>query len=347
MELKNKEIAQMLNISQAAVSLALNNKPGVSPATRQRVFALRRSHQKKPDAGAGIEARKGVIVLLTYKRHGMIVGNTPFLVSLTETVHRYATQEAYEVNISYYTKGQPVSLLLSQLGESRVAGVILLGTEMQEDDLQLFEQVQKPMVIMDTIFPCHDVDTVTMDNVSGIQQSMRVLFDMGHRSIGFIGSAVATGNFTQRYYGYRQALDFLKLPYVPEWTYLVNPSAYEARRDVLQLLEAASSMPTAFVAGNDVIAMGAMQAFASKGYRVPEDISLIGFDDLSTSRYLTPPLSSVSLNTLGIGKRTVQRLVEKIEEPSAAKYSLQQLVGVELMKRESVLHRLRGGKNTI
>lgn len=326
----------MLQISPATVSLALNNKSGVSEETRRQILELKDSSLRKDLRQLSGQAFKGVIGLLVYKKHGDIISETPFFVTLTEVVDQQAGRNSYGLNISYYTASKNINTYLESLNQSDISGLIVLATEMSSDDVHIFQRyLKKPFVLMDAYFPGDRVDAVLMDNRSGIMQAMDYGYALGHRKIGFIKSKMPSNNFIERFYSYKIGLDRLGLQYDPTCVFEVPASVDGAYNEMTTLLKNGVLMPSLLIAANDMIALGAANALKAAGVDIPGDISLIGFDDMPTSQYLHPPLTSVRLKHEVIGRLAVKRLVEKIENPKTAAFSVQEFVEVELIRRES------------
>lgn len=334
--MKNIEIAQLLQISPATVSLALNNKPGVSEATRRKILELKES------SGAGTASEShpvgelGKIGLFVFKNRADIIDETPFFVTVIEAISSKAKQLAYKPNI-FYSEAGSISEIVDELNESDINGLIVVATEMESCHVRYFaEHLKIPFVMMDAAFPECDVDCVLMNNGGGIKQAVEYGYRMGHQQIGFLDSAYKCNNFTERYDSYMCELSRLGLPLNPDHVFSLGPNVEEAREDMQRILEGGAQLPSLLIAANDRIAIGAIGAIRKAGYRIPEDVSIIGFDDMPTVKYLTPALTSVHLMQEQIAHIAVNRLIEKMRNPKESGYTLQQYVGVKLEIRDSV-----------
>lgn len=335
--MKNKDIAEILQISPATVSLALNNKEGVREETRRKILELKNSGLKQDLSKAACQNTKGDIGLLIYKKHGDIISETPFFVTLTEVLDQQAGKHSYGVQISYYNQYKDIYTYIDSLNQSGLKGFLILATEMGREDVKLLQQELKiPFVLIDAYFPGLKVDSILMDNTSGIVQIMEYAAACGHRELGFIRSSISSPNFEARFHSYEMLMEQYGFQYDPEYVYELPPLVDQACREMTHLLETGIKLPTLLIAANDILAFGVLNALKQGGKRVPEDVSIVGFDDMPTSQFLEPPLTSVQLNHQVIGQLAVKRLMERIEKPKSHGVAVQNFVEVNLVKRGSV-----------
>ena len=334
--MKNIEIAQLLQISPATVSLALNNKPGVSEATRRKILELKESSSTNVTSESYLVSELEKIGLFVFKNRADIIDETPFFVTVIETIGSKAKQLAYKPNI-FYSEADSISEIVSELNESDINGLIVVATEMESCHARFFaENLKIPFVMVDAAFPECDVDCVLMNNRGGIKQAVEYGYRMGHRQIGFLDSAYKCNNFIERYDSYKYEISRLGLQFDTEYIFSLRPNVEEAREDMQQILQEGARLPTLLIAANDKIAIGAISAIRKAGYRIPEDVSIIGFDDMPTVKYLTPALTSLRLMQEQIAQIAIDRLIQKMHNPKEACYTLQQYVSVRLEVRDSV-----------
>ena len=335
--LKNKEIADILKISPAAVSLALNNKYGVSEDTRRKVIALRNSSMAADyNDLQRRELNAPQILFLVLKKHGFVISDTPFFMSLSEALYQRTSIEGYSLRVCYFHPEQDLQAYLDSLNVEQYDGILVLGTEADSQDIATICALNKPAVVLDAWIDDMDIDCVLMDNESGVLQGMKYAYAMGHRRIGFIGSQVRANNFRDRYCAYRAALNRLNLPYRREYVQYIRSTADGACADMQHILENGCEMPSLFVCANDIVAMGVINALTKRGYRVPDDVSIIGFDDMPVSAQFNPPITSVGINIRKIAKTAVETLVERMHEKENASVHVRTLVSVDLKIRSSV-----------
>lgn len=329
-----KEIAKKLNISSAAVSMALNNKPGVSTTTRKRVFETAKemkydfSRLNKTDT----TNNKGHISLIIYKKHGAVVSDTPFFNILTESIDYTCSKLNYQLHISYYYQ--------NHFNDSEITdiplydGIILLATEMNENDFMPFKKVNVPIVILDTYFHSLDFDCVLINNFKGAFQATNYLIEQCKSQPGYLHSSYEIGNFNERADGFYKAIRSCGMSPAHSRVYKLTPSLEGSYNDMLEIIEEEKNLPKCFFADNDLIAAGVIKALQEKGYQIPKDISIIGFDNTPYCTYLNPKLTTVMVPNQYMGQLAVERLINIIN--SSDYHTVKIEVDTTIIVRESV-----------
>lgn len=333
--MKNKEIAEILNITPAAVSMALNNKGGVSEEKREKIFQLKYETSPNEKLNSSVP-QKGRILFSIHKRTGSAILETQFFAFLMSSIQEEAERYGYLVDIVHYDQKLKFEDFMTQERLNSVQGIIVLATEMNSSDADLYYKLGKDVVYIDNWFARKPYDCVVMDNVDGIMQAVYYAYRMGHREIGFIGNPEASHNFVERYEGYRRAMHELRLPVDANNVYSMPFTTDGAYTEMRSIIRTCRRFPSCLIVGNDIMAIGVMNALKYAGYSIPKDISVIGFDDMPVSRYFDPPITSVGIQDRQIGKIAVRRLMERIEQ-NKRDFFVKNLVGVELQIRKSVL----------
>jgi len=326
-----KDVALAAGVSPATVSNALNNRRGVSDEIREKIFQTARELGYSRESGA----RKPAVRLVVLKRHGLVVSDTPFFAALIEGIEKQCRLQGHELLVSHiHLPETDRADLLQRFSTDHAAGVIILATEMLPEDLALLSHLRIPVVLLDSRFPGCSYDRVLIDNEGAAFTATGHLVEQGHRSIGYLFSAVPIQNFLDRAAGFRQALRQNGLQPESCCRIALEPTLEGACRDMNKVLaERSGTLPTAFFADNDIIACGAMKALQERGFRVPEDISLVGIDDMPFCELTGPRLTTVRVFKQEIGGIAVRRLMEKIAGDPVV---LQIEVGAELVVRDSV-----------
>jgi len=168
MSITSKELAKILNLSPAAISMALNNKPGVSTATRKLVMETADKYGYDFSKLAEKHNLKGTIYFVIYKKHGAVVSDTPFFSELSEGIALGCKKADYKLKISYvYEDEDIVEKQLEEIQYSDCIGMIVLGTEMKPEDLKPFQKLPIPFVLIDSYFETVSCDCVLINNVQG------------------------------------------------------------------------------------------------------------------------------------------------------------------------------------
>ncbi len=337
MSITAKELAAKLGMSAAAVSLALNNKPGVSEITREEVLRVAKAN--------GYDFRKikrkisdrGKIAFVIYKKHGAVVTDTQFFSELTEGITRSCTERGYTLDIRYIITDSLVQQELKALQESGADGIILLGTEMRQPDLKPFEAFPLPTVVLDTYSDNIDMNFVLINNIQGAYLATNYLIHQRKAQPGYLHSAYSIANFDERQDGFYKAVrenGFSSSGCVVHHLAPMIEGAYQDMRTILQRNEPLASC---YFADNDLIAAGAVKAFKEAGYRIPEDIAVIGFDNTSLCELLDPPLTTINVPKQAMGKLAFRRLLELLSsETGEVKTPVKTAVMTSLIRRESV-----------
>ncbi|MGN0999190.1 MAG: LacI family DNA-binding transcriptional regulator [Faecousia sp.] len=310
MAITAKELASRLGLSTAAVSMALNNKPGVSERTRERVLQAARETGFNFDSLRGKEEdiQRGTIVFLLYKRHGAVVGDTLFFSALSDGVADACQAAGYRLSIRYLYEENTEEELHNLLSE-HVQGAILLGTELREEDFGPFGSFPLPLVVLDTYFEGIGRDCVLINNIQGAFLATNYLIQKRKQQPGYLRSAYSIGNFEERADGFYKSIRHNGMAAGSSIVHRLTPSVEGAYSDMKALLAQGEPLARCYFADNDLIAAGAMRAFKEAGYRVPEDIGIIGFDNTSMCELLSPPLTTIHVPKQAMGQLAVQRLV--------------------------------------
>lgn len=329
MKVNIKKISEMTGFSTATVSNALNNKRGVSKETAQRIF------QAAVETGYLSASRIDHIKLVIYKNSGIVVSDTPFFSALIDGVEQESRAAGLETVIfTLNRQSSDFQSLLDQLLSETNCGILLLATEMEEADILPFQRALSPIVVLDNWFEDTDLDSVLISNTDSACRAGKYLIRKGHKEIGYLKGNLRIKNFFYREIGLRRAMELAGLELTPDRCFSLAPTITGAHEDMLAALENAASLPTAFFADNDIIALGAVRAMQEKGYRVPEDVSVIGFDDLPYGAISNPALTTVQVPKEEMGRQAVKRLLEVAHGEGGCRTKTQVLG--KFVERESV-----------
>lgn len=307
--MKITDLAKIAGVSPATISNALNNKKGISPEQRDKILEIAEKYGYKKKEN---KEQKKVIRFVVFKNNGLVFGDTPFFASLIEGIERESSENGYEIAISHISESD-IPKLRELLEPEEVKGIILLATEILPENLYILEELKKPLVIIDSYFKPLNYDFILIDNAGGIRKAFEHLHDNGHNKIGYLKSSVFIYNFHYRYKEYKDSMEEHNLVINPSHIYSILSTLEGSYNDMKKLLkERIHDLPTAFIADNDIIAIGAMQALEEYGIKVPDDISIVGFDDMPFSRVSSPKLTTVKVYKKYFGKVAVKRLIDKI-----------------------------------
>lgn len=336
MNVTAKDLARQLNLSEAAVSLALNNKPGVSTKTRKLVwdtaaamgYDLSRFAEQPP-----VPVETGTIAFLNYRKSGAVVSDTPFFSELSEGVDLACKELNYHLNISYLYERDNTAKQVANILAGGCSGIILLGTEMNSRDVLPFTQLSVPMVLLDCYFDNLSCDCVTINNVQGAYLAASHLIARFREQPGYLHSAYSIQNFEERADGFYKAIRSGGMSASRSIVHRLTPSMEGAYSDMQELLRHGEKPVRCYFADNDLIAAGAAKALKEAGYRIPQDVGIIGFDDMPVCSYLEPSLSTVQVAKQYMGQCAVKRLHELIRGANTPAIKL--MIQTKLVLRDS------------
>lgn len=334
-----KQLAQKLNLSEAAVSMALNNKPGVSTSTRKRVLDAAKeygydfSRLAESNFSSSTASMNGTVYFILYRRHGAVVSDTPFFSQLAQGIDEGCKQNHYYLNVSYLYEGDPVSSFLSDILRAGCKGIILLGTEMQAEDLAPFSDLPVPLVLLDTYFESLEANYVIINNIQGAYLACSHLISKYKVQPGYLHSSYSINNFQERADGFYKAIRQSGMSASKSPVCSLSPSIEGAYADMLSLLNQGEEPSRCYFADNDLIACGAIKALQEKGYRIPEDVAVIGFDNMPVASYITPPLTTVHVPKQYLGRIAVDRIHELIHNSDSHAIKIE--VSASLIRRKS------------
>ncbi len=323
------EVAKKARVSLGTVSRVLNNHVHVAPETRERVSAVIQdmgyvANRQARSLAGGKTSTVGVIVpdLGTGYIGEIIRGiDTELNISgfdmILYTTHRTASKEANYV---------------ANLAEGMVDGLLLVLPRSPTDYVSALMERNFPFVLIDHQGTGKDCPAVGATNWQGAYNATEYLIKLGHKRIGFITGTMDLGCASDRLEGYQAALRTHHLPHESELIHegdFVQKDGYTGATALLDL----SSPPTAIFASNDVMAMGAMDAVRNRGLRVPDDISILGFDNIPQSTMVFPPLTTVQQPLEKMGHVATQMLLGILKDPKQEHGRIE--LPTELILRES------------
>ena len=303
-----RQISEMTGFSQATVSNALNNKKGVNRETAEKILEAARECGYLTESSVVSSIR-----FVIYKDSGQVVSDTPFFSALMEGVEMECRQGEYTTVLFNLNRRAPdYEERLQQILTDPTSGILLLATELTEEEAARFKQAAAPVVVLDNWFEENSFNSVLISNTDSSCAAADYLIRKGHREIGYLKSGIPIKNFFYRQEGYERALKSHGLE-IPEGGIVTLPPTMDGAREQMNfLLENGLKLPGAFLADNDIIALGAMKAMQDHGIRIPEDVSIIGFDDLPFCSITTPGLTTIRVFKQEMGRTAVRRLIELI-----------------------------------
>ena len=332
-----KQISEITGYSIATVSNALSGNRGVSPEAAAQIY------QCAKDTGY-ISIRKiRRVKLVALRTTGKIFDATPFFSTLLQGVSEECAANGYEMNYTPLEVDAPgFTEQLQKLQNDMLSAIILLGSEITGDEYRYFDGFTVPLVTLDYWCPNQRYNGVEINNFDAGRMVASYLIGRGHQRIGYLRGEWRIRAFHDRGRGFRDALHTHELTCPDAWIVTLGTAMDRAYNDMLAWLQSGPELPTAFFADDDIIALGAIKALQEKGIRVPQDVSVIGFDDLPYCTISAPSLTSMSVPAAEMGRMAVRRLRDVLEQRDSLVTRNQ--VSVTIAERDSVLDRTAAAK---
>ena len=330
-----KELAKKLNLSATAVSMALNNKPGVSTETRKLVIKEAERYGYDFSRLSLKKNKAGDIYCIIYRTHNAILNYTPIFSELTDGIEQECRQNGHHLKtVQIYEKKDNVQKFIEDLRVSECIGIILLGTEITAPVCRQFLQLPVPVVLLDSYFESLECSCVLINNAQGAYLATSYLINRCGRQPGHLCSSYRIENFTERKYGFQKAVREHGMSVGKSISHELSPSIEGAFSDMLEIIDSGSPLAECYFADNDLIAIGAIKALKLRGYKIPNDIAIIGFDNISEGRIIDPSLTTIDIPRKYIGQTAVVQLLRQISYPSPRTLKIE--VSTSLVKRFSV-----------
>jgi LacI family transcriptional regulator len=324
-----KQISDITGYSAATVSNALNKKRGVNQNTSDEIFRVAR------EIGYLDNSTITRIKLVIYRKNGLIIDDTPFFSLLISGFEKECRESGYEMVIGNLdARHAEYEEQAKQMLNDPGTAIVLLGTELSPEDLKLYKEVQCPILLLDYWSFDMEFNGVMINNADSVRMAVNYLFNSGHTEIGYLKGKFRILGFEQRKSGYFSGMRENGIDNFTPFTVELSTTMNGAYKDMLEYLDKKPALPTAYFADNDVIALGAMKALQERGYRIPEDISIIGFDDLPFCEISSPRLTSLKVPKQEMGQLAVRKIIEMTKGSDNIRTKIQ--VCTEFIERDSV-----------
>ena len=314
-------MARRAGVSKGAVSFALNGRPGVADATRARILEVATELGWKPSTRArALSARRAFAVGLVMARPARLIGADPFFAPFLAGVETVLATCEYALVLQVVTGGRNAEAAsYRRLVEGgRVDGVFVLDPRRGDHRFALLEQLRQPAVVVgDTVGPC-PLPAVGAGQPSGVTLAVNHLVELGHTRIAHVSGPPGLASTVLRRTAWRDAMQEAGLP--PGRVVVGDFTAAGGRRATQRLLTD-TEPPTAIVYANDVMAIAGIAAAHDAGLRLPEDLSVVGHDDVMLAAHLTPALTTVHQDVPALGAESARALLALVagSEPKMAK----------------------------
>ncbi len=311
MSITAKDIAKQLNLSESAVSLALNQKPGVSTGTRKKVLEAAHSLGYDFSRISPNYSKAGVIQFILFQKN--ILFDTPFFHEIITGVENGFKNTGYRVTIRHLQSAENIQEQLEEMIGSGCDGIILFGTEIDRENFAPFAFLKVPIILLDSYIDSIKIDCILINNAEGAYRATDYLIKKRHEQPGYLQSSCGIYNFEERADGYYKAIRRNGMPVSKSIVHQLSPSIDGAYADMMEVIRQGDEIAGCYFADNDDIAIGAMKALKGSGYNIPGDVAIIGFDNIPFSTYTEPPLTTVNVPKRYLGELAAKRMVSVLQ----------------------------------
>lgn len=324
-----KMVAEKAEVSVNTASRAINNKPDINLETKKRVIQIAKE--------LGYVRNATAVALRTRKTGtiGVVIADNrnPFYAEVLSGMEEAAREKNYHIILAntqrdYQKEEEAINLLLAK----RVDGLLIAPVQDRDDDIKNLIDANIPFVVVGRDFKNIEVDAIYNDEVKGGFLATEYLIKKGHKRIALIDGFLYKSPAKGRLEGYKKALNKYRISLDESLISVGDINIEDGYKRTKQMLEKNLDF-TAIFAYNDMMAFGAMQAIKEKGLRIPEDIGLIGYDDILFSSLISPALTTIRLKKQELGVKSVKLLFSRIN--GNRKKTKKVMLGVELVVRET------------
>ncbi|EKF9636860.1 substrate-binding domain-containing protein [Vibrio cholerae] len=307
-----KDIARLAGVSTSTVSHVINKSRFVSDEIAERVNNAAQQLNYAPSALARS------LKMNRTKTIGMLVttSTNPFFGEVVKGVERSCYHQGYNL-ILCNTEGdnQRMKASINTLLQKRVDGLLLMCSTLEGERLDVFDRYPDiPIVVMDWGPILFASDKIQDNSLQGGYMAAKHLIECGHKEIGCITGPLIRHQAQMRYEGYKRALAEAGIAINPDWI-VESDFECEGGYQAFEKLYERGKLPSALFVSNDMMAMGVIQAASQRGLRVPDDLSLIGYDDVHIAKFMTPALTTIHQPKYRLGKAAIDTLLYRLENP--------------------------------
>ncbi|MFD3158151.1 LacI family DNA-binding transcriptional regulator [Haloimpatiens sp. FM7330] len=329
-----KEIAKKVGVSPSTVSRVISDDARISEETKKKVRKIMEELKYHPNAIARSlvsKSTKTIGIIMPYSADQAFMN--PFFSEALRGIAKCTYNQGYCLLITNgVTKKEQINSVYSLVMGRRVDGIILMYSKENDPVLKELQNMDIPFCMIGRPVDNKNITYVDNDNIEAAYKATEYLIEKGHKSIALLNGSMNLTVSADRYEGYKKALEENNLSLNDELIVSVEFLQEDGYKGMKKILNS-KIKPSAVIATDDLMAYGAMRAIGEIGYKIPEDISIIGFNNIPLSEFLFPPLTSVDINTYQIGASAAQLLLENVKGEVRAN---RKIVDTKIIYRKSV-----------
>ncbi|EAD2576018.1 LacI family transcriptional regulator [Listeria monocytogenes] len=315
--MKLEDIARLANVSKSAVSLALNGKAGVSEETCLHILQIVEENNYVPLRNTNKKMKKkSTIRFIACKSPNLITEqyqNLPFFSELLSYLSAEIASYPYDLVISTFDATTILEELAEAEKEQPTAGLILLGTNLNAEEINRIQQEYPKIVVLDTHHPHISANFVSINNFLGGYKAADYLLQLAHTKIGYVMGLPRIKNFDERKSGFFARLEEADISVPEEHVFHLSAMQIQEEASVKEAIAELQDLPSALFCENDYMAISMIKMLQSLSIKVPEQVSVLGFDNINESKVITPELTTVHVKKRDIAEQTLALLSKQIK----------------------------------
>ncbi len=328
-----REIAKLAGVSPATISLVINNKAGVGDKKRKQIIELLKSlNYPIKNYPSNLKRENQNLLFIKIIKAGFLVEqNAGFIAKIIDSIQKQCSLHGYSLQM--VTISENYTQNIKKLNMTNIQGAFVLGTELQEADYRALDSINIPFIVIDNSMPYYPCNSITMANFEMVDLAIRFLCSTGENDFGYLRSSFDSQNFLERHIGVLRAVEKYGLTYSKDREFRLEATLKGSFNKMLEYIKEGRQIPKYLFADNDILAIGAIQALSSVGYKIPKDVSIVGFDDIFLAENTIPSLTTIHVQRTMIGQMAAINLMNEIRTKHPSYYKLR--VGGKLVLRNT------------
>jgi LacI family transcriptional regulator len=328
-----KDVARLADVSISTVSRVINNNYPVSDAVRERILnAIEELGYHPNNVARSLKINKTNLI-------GLVVADiaNPFFMSMAKGIESIITRYSYHILVCSTDENETNEVnILNMLCEKNVDAVVLSSCTNKNEHINKLIEDNCTFVLADRKIEGIKADTVLNDNFWDSYKLTAHLIRNGHNKIGILNCLLSNSTGLDRYNGFKKAMKDFNVPIVEDWVLHGNSNSEDAFQEIKKLIDRNSSLPTAFFSANNLMTEGILLAFQTYGRKVPEDISIVSYGQVSNYELIRPKITCVKQAPFLMGQKIGQLLIEKFDSDTSSLSNKEVIIMSEFIEGDSV-----------
>ncbi|MEM5948365.1 LacI family DNA-binding transcriptional regulator [Spirochaetia bacterium 38H-sp] len=311
-----KEVAKRAGVSVMTVSRVINGNPNVKEETRKKILRIIEELDYHPNSAArSLSSSKiGSIGIVAPLANNIGLESNPYFIGLLRGIEWEGINRGFDILISTQRRhGENDFPFFRLFFEKKADGLIFLSANFTEKEIKTIQEKKIPCCIVGEKQISADIPVVDSKNREAMKTLVQHLIELGHKKIGFLHSAIRTYHMEERFAGFQEAIRENNIDFDPDWLYY-GDFTEESGAQALDTLLSRKSRPTAIVCGTDSMALGVIRRARELGIKIPEDLSVTGFDCTPESRVVHPSLATMAQPLVDMGRTAAEILIDILEK---------------------------------